>query len=191
MIGQNEPIGGRLRNMKKILKEIISTSVYILVILAVTYLVIHYVGQRTVVEGHSMMPTLMDGDSLIVDKITYRFNDPERFDIVVFPYEYASHTYYIKRIIGMPGEKVRISEQGNIFINGEMINENYGAEIILDPGRAINEIELGPDEYFVLGDNRNNSTDSRADDVGNIHRDRLIGRAILRVYPFSSFGTLK
>ncbi|MBQ7557800.1 MAG: signal peptidase I [Lachnospiraceae bacterium] len=177
--------------MKRIIREIISTSIYILVILAVTYLVIHYVGQRTVVEGHSMMPTLMDGDSLIVDKITYRFTEPKRFDIVVFPYEHASHTYYIKRIIGMPGEKVYINDIGEIYINGNLMKEDYGAEVILEPGRAANEIELGPDEYFVLGDNRNNSTDSRADDVGNIHRDRLIGRAILRVYPFSSFGTLR
>ncbi|MCR5303885.1 MAG: signal peptidase I [Lachnospiraceae bacterium] len=176
--------------MKRILKEIVSLSIYILVILGITYLVIHYVGQRTVVEGHSMMPTLMDGDSLIVDKLSYRFVEPKRFDIVVFPYEHADHTYYIKRIIGLPGESVRIDADGVIYINGEVLDEDFGAEQMLDPGRAVEELHLKSDEYFVLGDNRNNSTDSRVEDVGNIHRGRLIGRAVLRVWPLSEFGTL-
>lgn len=176
---------------RSVIKEILSTSIYLLIVLVATYLVICYVGQRTEVEGSSMEPTLQDGDNLIVDKISYRFHDPERFDIIVFPFQYEEETYYIKRIIGMPGESVRIDWDGNIYIDGELLEEGYGREVIQDPGRAENEIVLGEDEYFVLGDNRNNSTDGRAELVGNIHRDDIVGRAWVRIYPFDKFGKLK
>ena len=177
--------------MKNILKEILSTSVYLLVVLLVTYLIVNYVGQRTQVVGSSMESTLSDGDNLIVDKITYRFQDPERYDIIVFPFKYEKNTYYIKRIIGLPGESVRIDNNGVIYVNGEIMNENYGREVILDPGVAKNEITLGEDEYFVIGDNRNNSTDSRDPMVGNIHRDDILGRAWLRIWPLSKFELLE
>ena len=88
--------------MKNVLKEILGFSIYLLIILALTYLVINFVGQRTVVHGESMENTLYDGDNLIVDKWTYRRHDPKRFDIVVFPYKYEKDTFYIKRVIGMP-----------------------------------------------------------------------------------------
>ena len=94
--------------MNKVMKEMISTLLYLLVVLCLTWLVIHFVGQRTDVEGASMEVTLSDGDNLIVDKITYRFKNPERFDIIVFPFQYKENTYYIKRIIGLPGETVQI-----------------------------------------------------------------------------------
>ena len=177
--------------MKSILKEILSTSVYLLVVLLVTYLIVNYVGQRTQVVGSSMESTLSDGDNLIVDKITYRFQDPERYDIIVFPFKYEKSTYYIKRIIGMPGEKVRIDSDGVIYINDNAISEYYGREVIEDPGIAKGEITLGRDEYFVMGDNRNNSTDSRDPMVGNIHRDDILGRAWLRIWPLSKFELLE
>lgn len=177
--------------MKQVLKEILSTSIYFLIVLLLTYLVITYVGQRTRVNGSSMEPTLQNSDNLIVDKLSYRFSDPERFDIIVFPFQYEEKTYYIKRIIGLPGETVRIDYDGNIYINDEKLDESYGKEVMEDPGRAITEIELGPDEYFVLGDNRNDSSDSRIQAVGNIHRDDIIGRAWVRIYPFDKIGVLK
>lgn len=177
--------------MKKLTKEILSTSIYLLIVLMVTYLMIHYVGQRTQVQGESMEPTLLNGDNLIVDKITYRFNDPKRFDIIVFPFQYKENTYYIKRIIGMPGETIQITTDGIIYIDGEELKEGYGKEVILDPGNAYNPITLGDDEYFVLGDNRNNSSDSRSASVGVIHKDSIVGRAWLRIWPFSKFGILK
>lgn len=177
--------------MKKVMKEILNTSLYLLVVLAVTYLVIHFVGQRTQVQGESMEPTLHNGDNLIVDKITYRFKDPQRFDIIVFPFKYKEDTFYIKRIIGLPGETVQITNDGEIYINGEVLKEGYGKEVMLDPGNAYTPITLGEDEYFVLGDNRNNSSDSRSSSVGVIHRDDIIGRAWLRIWPFSKFGILK
>ena len=177
--------------MKNILKEIFSTALYLLVVLAATYLLITYVGQRTQVRGASMEPTLNDGDNLIVDKISYRFKEPERFDIIVFPFRYEEETYYIKRIIGMPGETVQIDENGNIYIDGEVLREGYGKEVMLSPGRAAETITLAEDEYFVLGDNRNNSSDSRDPSVGNIRRDTIIGKAWVRIWPFSEFGILK
>lgn len=177
--------------MKNIVKEICSTLIYILIVLAATWLVITFVGQRTQVKGSSMEPTLSDNDNLIVDKLSYRFNDPQRFDIIVFPFQYEENTFYIKRIIGMPGETVYIDEAGTIFINGEELKENYGREVMLSPGRAGESITLGADEYFVLGDNRNNSSDSRDPSVGNIHRDKIIGKAWVRIWPFNKFGVLR
>ena len=177
--------------MKNIMKEILSTSIYLLVVLCAAYLIITYVGQRTQVSGSSMETTLSDGDNLLVDKITYRFSEPKRFDIIVFPFQYDTDTYYIKRIIGMPGETVQIDYDGNIYINGSLLEESYGREVIQNPGRAADPITLGKDEYFVMGDNRNNSSDSRDPSVGNIHRKDIIGRAWVRIWPFSKFGVLK
>lgn len=177
--------------MNKKLKEILSTSLYLLVVLVMTFLVVTYVGQRTMVKGSSMEPTLYDGDNLIVDKISYRFSDPERYDIIVFPFHYADKTYYIKRIIGLPGETVYIDEIGNIYINDELLQESYGKESIADPGRAYEPVTLGEDEYFVMGDNRNNSSDSRDPVVGNIQRDEFIGKAWVRIWPLDEIGFIR
>ena len=176
--------------MKKVLRELFSTGLYLLVVLLLTSLVIRYIGQRTMVEGISMEPTLYDGDNLILDKVTYRFSDPKRFDIVVFPFKYKEKTNYIKRIIGLPGETVTIEDYGCIYINGEILPESYGKEIISSDriGLAYEPIVLGEDEYFVMGDNRNHSTDSRTEVVGNVKRSEIIGRAWLRIWPFSRFG---
>ena len=170
--------------------EIISTVVYLLVVFVLIFLFIHYVGQRTVVSGSSMENTLSNGDNLNIDKISYRFRDPERFEVVVFPYKLDEKTFFIKRVIGLPGETVYIDAKGTIYINGEKLEENYGREVIANPGLASSEITLAEDEYFVLGDNRNNSEDSRFDDVGNIKRSDLIGRAWVRIYPFSEMGAV-
>ncbi|MCD8022121.1 MAG: signal peptidase I [Lachnospiraceae bacterium] len=171
-------------------KEILSWILYIGFVILATWLILTFVGQRTVVDGRSMNDTLQDGDNLIVEKLSYRFGDPQRFDIIVFrPYE-DSDELYIKRIIGLPGETVRIDTDGTIYINGEALEENYGKETIQNPGRASVEITLGEDEYFVLGDNRNNSTDSRTEKVGNVSRDSIVGKAWLRIWPLSSFGLL-
>lgn len=179
--------------MNSVMKELMSTAIYLLCVLAAVWLIITFVGQRTEVEGSSMETTLSNGDNLIVDKLSYRFHDPERFDIIVFPYQYEENTYYIKRIIGLPGETVQITEDGNIYINGERLYESYGREIIASDnlGRAAEPITLGDDEYFVLGDNRNNSSDSRTDLVGNIKREDIIGKAWVRIWPISKFGLLK
>ena len=175
------------------MRELLNTAIYLLCVLGAVWLVITFVGQRTEVEGASMENTLHNGDNLIVDKLSYRFHDPERFDIIVFPFQFQDNTYYIKRIIGLPGETVQIMDDGSIYINGEKLEENYGMEVIKPEtiGRAAEPIELGDDEYFVMGDIRNNSSDSRTDMVGNIKRENIIGKAWLRIWPVSDFGVLQ
>ena len=175
--------------MKEIIKELAGWLLYIVLIIALTWIVVTFVGQRTEVSGSSMETTLSDKDQLIVDKMTYRFRDPKRYDIVVFPYQYQDNTYYIKRIIGLPGETVQILS-GMVYIDGMRLDEHYGNEIMENPGIAEEPLTLGEDEYFVLGDNRNNSSDSRASDVGLIHRKDLIGRAWIRVWPLSQIGVI-
>ena len=98
-------------------------------------------------------------------------------------------TYYIKRIIGLPGETVQVID-GYMYINGKKLDEHYGAEVMEDPGIAAEPIKLGDDEYFVLGDNRNHSSDSRVASVGVLTRDMLIGRAWVRIYPFNKIGVI-
>ncbi len=173
-----------------IVGEILSFLLYVVVVVGITFLIIHYVGQRTYVSGSSMENTLSDGDNLIVDKITYRFSDPKRYDIIVFPYQYEENTYFIKRIIGLPGETVQIVD-GTIYIDGEALQESYGREVMKNSGLAADPVTLGEDEYFVLGDNRNDSTDSRDPSVGKIPRDRIIGRAWVRIWPLSKIGILR
>ena len=170
-------------------REILSTAAYLLVVVALTFLFVQFVGQRTHVNGDSMNVTLEDGDNLIVDKLSYRFSDPKRFDIIVFPYQYQEKTYYIKRIIGMPGETVQVID-GMVYIDGEMLDETYGMEIMQYAGVASEPITLGEEEYFVLGDNRNNSSDSRDPSVGNIQEDQIIGKAFLRIWPLNKIGIL-
>ena len=170
-------------------KSIISNVLYIAAVLLISFLIVRFVGQRTEVIGSSMVPTLQDGNQLITDKISYRFGDPERFDIIVFPHE-PDHEFYIKRIIGMPGETVEIGEDGTIYINGEVLEENYGYGETHPQEIEGEKIVLSEDEYFVMGDNREVSLDSRYAEVGNIPRSIIIGRAWLRLYPFDEFGLL-
>ena len=175
---------------KSPLRELVGMILYIGVVLVITFLIITFVGQRTHVSGESMKNTLDHGDQLIVDKITYRFQKPLRYDIIVFPYKYEENTYYIKRIIGLPGETVQIAD-GEIYINGEVLRETYGPEVIRDPGTAAEPVTLKEDEYFVLGDNRNASSDSREPSVGVIHREDIVGRAWIRIWPLNKAGILK
>ena len=172
-------------------REVFEMIFYMVFVVVATLLVIRFVGQRTEVSGHSMENTLSDRDNLIVDKITYRFRDPKRYDIIVFPYKYKENTFYIKRIIGLPGETVQITEEGDILIDGEVLEESYGKEVMKSPGIAADPILLGADEYFVLGDNRNASADSRDPSVGIISGEDIVGRAWLRIWPLTKFGILK
>lgn len=172
-------------------KDIRKFVLYIAAVMLLTFVLVNFVAQRTRVSGSSMESTLSDGDNLIVDKITYRFNEPKRFDVIIFPYRHTDDTYYIKRIIGLPGETVQIDNDGGIWINGVRIEDPYEREKMLDPGIAIEPVTLENDEYFVLGDNRNNSQDSRFAGVGLIDRDDIIGKAWIRVFPFKDIGIVE
>ena len=171
-----------------IVKELLSLIIYIGIVIILCYCIIEYVGQRTTVNGRSMENTLQDGDNLWIDKFTYHFKDPKRFDVIVFPYE--DDVYYIKRVIGLPGETIQILKDGAIVIDGKVLVESYGKEVIMDSGTASEPLTLGEDEYFVMGDNRNDSRDSRWADVGNINKSDIIGKAVFRLTPFSKFGKI-
>ncbi len=173
--------------MKDVIKELVGWIVSILLIVAVSYLIVTFVGQRTQVSGSSMETTLSDGDHLIVDKISYRFREPQRYEIVVFPYRYEKNTYYIKRIIGLPGETIQIKD-GQILIDGETYQENGEFPGIENAGVAETKVALDSGEYFVLGDNRNNSEDSRYADMGNVKKRNIIGKVWFIASPWSRFG---
>lgn len=160
-------------------------------IFASIYIIPNYVMQRTIVDGSSMETSLSNGDQLYVEKISYHFNMLDRFDIIVFyPYGRENEEYYVKRIIGLPGETVQIIGS-DIYINGEILEENYGKDPIDNPGRAANPIELGENEYFVMGDNRTISKDSRYTNVGNVSKKNIGGRAFFRISPLKKFGFIK
>lgn len=154
--------------------------------LVLSLVITKFVAHHTAVDGSSMSTTLTDGDQLIVQQLSYYFHDPERFDIVVFPI--STEDNYIKRVIGLPGETVQIIN-GQVYINGKLLTDDkYGNDLIQDPGTAADTIYLQADEYFVLGDNRNGSVDSRFPEVGLIHKKDIKGKAWLRFYPLGSFG---
>lgn len=176
------------------INNIFVLAVCILLAYFIATMVIHYVAHQTWVEGDSMEPTLSDGDSIIIQKISYYFRSPRRYDVVVFPVLSVNqdggqdNTYYVKRVIGLPGETVQIKE-GKVYIDGEVLSDDtYCLSAILNSGNAGVPITLKEDEYFVLGDNRNMSTDSRSDLVGIVHRKDIVGKVFMRIWPFSHFG---
>lgn len=179
------------RQEKNPVREVLSTILYLALVILAAYLIVTFVGQRTEVNGSSMENTLDNGDNLIVDKISYRLGSPKRFDVVVFPYPQNPSTYFIKRVIGLPGETVQIDSSGKIYINGQVLEENFGREVISNPGLAQEPIKLGEDQYFVLGDNRNNSMDSRDSRVGLISGKSMVGKAFLRIWPLNKFGLVR
>ncbi len=178
------------------MKTIVQNILYILAAVLLAFLITRFVGMRAVVSGSSMVPTLEDRDNLIVEKLSYRFHDPKRFDIIICPgvadVDGVRRDRYIKRIIGLPGETIRI-EDGKVLINGEALagdtfcNEDY----IDDPGMLIEPYTLEEDEYFVMGDNRNNSRDSRDPLLGPLKKDELIGKVWIRIWPFDQFGSVR
>ncbi len=186
-IEQKEDDPDKKSSLKSFLFDLLFYAILIFVSL---YVVPNYVLQRTIVDGESMENTLSDGEHLFVEKISYRMDILNRFDIIVFyPYGRDNEEYYVKRIIGLPGETLQI-KNSKIYIDGEVLEENYGKEPILDPGRAAEPIVLEDDEYFVMGDNRNISKDSRYSVVGNVQRKNIGGKAFFRISPLKEFGTI-
>lgn len=173
---------------KRIVLEIL---IYIVALYFAAFIVPRYILQRTIVVGDSMETTLHDGENLWVEKISYHFDKLKRFDVIVFyPHGKEDEEYYIKRIIGLPGETVQITGE-NIFINGELLTEDFGKDPIRKSGMAANPITLSEDEYFVLGDNRTVSLDSRYEEVGPVKKENIGGRAIFRLWPINKMGPIK
>ncbi|MDR1017260.1 MAG: signal peptidase I [Lachnospiraceae bacterium] len=163
------------------LRETLFWIIKIALVCGLAYFITYFWGQRVSIIGDSMNPILSNKDVCLVNRATYLFGNPKRGDIVVFrPGGNENSHYYVKRVIGLPGDKISIMEN-TIFINGEKLKEKYKTTEIKDVGIVGDEITLKNDEYFVLGDNRNNSEDSRNADIGNIKKEYILGKVWMKV----------
>ncbi len=167
---------------KEFLFEILKVVVIALVIVVP---IRYFLFQPFIVRGVSMEPSFEEGDYLIVDQISYRFNDPQRGESVIFRYPDNPSRRYIKRIIGLPGEEIEV-KSGKVFVDGEVLEEDY-TSVPVTVGDL--SIDLDKKEYFVLGDNRMHSYDSRS--WGILPEDNIVGKAIFRVSFFSNFGAVQ
>ena len=194
MIEENQteenPMSEKQQKKRSSISYIIEFFIYAVLIFLCIFWVPEHVVQRTVVKGESMENTLHTGESLLVEKVSYHFNEPERYDVVVFyPYGRDEDEYYVKRIYGLPGETVQIINN-DIYINGEVVEDTYAKNAMDDAGIAEEPLTLAEDEYFVLGDNREVSLDSRDPDLGPVKKENIAGHVVLRIWPLSKFGTL-
>jgi signal peptidase I len=174
-------------------KEVLDWSYHIALAIIIGVLIVSFVGQRTIVIGHSMEPTLHDSDQLIIEKLTTRFGKLNQGDIVtIFIPEKLEEgeDYIIKRVIGVEGDKVQIKD-GKIYVNDKQIDEDYtSVSTTLEDDPQNSNVKVGEGQIFVLGDNRqpNASKDSRT--LGLIDIKKVRGRAIFRFYPFNTIGGL-
>ena len=174
-----------------LVKKILEWIFEIAVVLFLAFVLVYFFGEKVVNVGESMSPTLENGDTVLVNKLNYSITGPSRGDVVVFkPHGNENTHYYIKRVVGLPGETVEIKD-GKIYIDGEVLEEELETEPVLEAGVAASPVELGEDEYFVLGDNRNNSEDSRSADVGDVLKKHMLGKAWFVLSPKERFGYLK
>jgi len=172
-------------------KEILTWVSEIVIVIMITLVFMYFFGFHTSVAGQSMLGTLKDGDEVLVNRFIYKIKQPKVNDIIVFlPNGNEKSNYYIKRVIGVPGDKVQI-KNGAVYVNGELFEEIVDVPAIENAEMAEKEIIVGEDEYFVLGDNRNNSEDSRYANVGNVKKDYIEGKAWFVVSPFENFGFIK
>ena len=177
------------KSEKSQMREFFSLILYVAGVVLLSIVLNKFVIQKVEVDGPSMNMTLKTGQQLMVQKVSYHFTNPKRGDIVVFkPPGYEDDTLYIKRVIGVPGDRVQIID-GYIYLNGEKYDDPQWTEEILDPGIAEEEVTVGEGEYFVVGDNRNDSMDSR--DFGAVDKSRIMGEAVLRIWPLKKFGLLE
>lgn len=177
------------------IKVIMKAICFVGVIGIATVLFMKFFYSPMLINGNSMNPSLSDGDIVFIQKSAYKNQEPERFDLIAFKYRYDFSQKYIKRIIALPGETVYIDDNV-IYIKGEgeenykPLNEYYGLYSGKPQFTDINPMTLGEDEYFVLGDNRYDSDDSR-NSVGLVKKETIIGKAVFRLFPFNGIGSLK
>ncbi|MCR5687063.1 MAG: signal peptidase I [Lachnospiraceae bacterium] len=174
-------MGRRRKRRSGIAGVLLETGLFILAVLVLAFLLSRYVVERVEVHNHSMEHTLENNDSVLIDKISYRFRDPKRFDIIVFR-QSGTGEELVKRVIGLPGETVQITD-GVIYIDGEDISDTEGLDAPEYAGLAASPVKLSSGEYFVLGDNRKESIDSRYEEVGTVASTRITGRVFIRLLP--------
>ena len=160
-----------------VIKDIFEMIVGGMIAVFLAFVIVFSVGMRTSVIGDSMEPALYNGQEILMNRVIYRLSSPKRGDVVVFlPNGNQNSHYYVKRVVGLPGERIQIKE-GNVYINDVLLEEDEAFDNMIDAGIAQNELELASDEYFVLGDNRNSSEDSRSGNIGAVRKDNIIGKA--------------
>ena len=169
-------------------KEIILWAVEILIVCMAAVFLVAAFGQRVSVAGDSMSPVLKNGNVVLINRVVYNFMEPSRGDIIAFS-QGLDGRYSVKRIVGLPGETVQIAD-GKLLINGEEIAENIHVSGIEYAGLAEEPVELGDDEYFVIGDNHTASDDSRDPGTGNIKRDDIYGEVWFIAGPAADMGLI-
>lgn len=172
---------------ESIKKEIFSWIKLIVSAFIIAFVLKTFIFQIALVNQISMEPTLHEGQVLIIAKVNYLFGDPDRGDIVVLKDEYENK-YLIKRTIGLPGEEIDIKNE-RVYINGEELNPDYTESPTMDNGFSKSVVPEG--KYFVMGDNRMHSRDSRSDTVGFVDRKNIVGKAVFRIWPLNKFGIIK
>ncbi len=169
--------------------DFIQTLVVVGAIFALIYL---FVAQPHKVSGRSMVPTFMDGDYIFTDKLSFRLREPTHGDIIVLKNPRDESQDFIKRIIVVPGDTIKV-ENNSIYVNGQKLNEDYLPKATpTRSGSFLNEgveITAGPNQYFVIGDNREHSSDSR--EWGGVTKEEIVGRVFFRYFPLNSFGLVK
>ena len=188
--------GSRKRQKeKRTLREKISSVLLwifeIAVVILFAFVLVYFFGQVRTNIGSSMELTLADGDRVLLDRLSYSVGSPKRNDIIAFKPNGSSTSHtHIKRVIGIPGETIQIMD-GIIYINGKVYLEKADYPLMTNSGLASEPITLGVKEYFVLGDNRNDSEDSRYADIGLVNLDYIEGKVWLRIAPTDSFGRVE
>lgn len=163
----------------RILKEVSIWAAQIVAVALVALLLVCGFGIRTTVVGQAMADNLNNGDRVFIDKLVYSISKPKAGDVIVFlPNGNEKSHYYIRRVVGVPGDRVQIKD-GALYINGKLYEEASAVASMEEAGIAETELLLGEEEYFVLGDNRNNSEDSRYANIGNIKKEYIVGKAWL------------
>lgn len=182
----------RRRAAGSIISGILSWIKELAIALVIVWVIITFVAQNNQVIGTSMQPTVYANDMVIVNKLLYRFTEPSRGDIVVFPsVEEGKKVYLIKRIIGLPGDKVDLKD-GKVYVNDIELTEKYiTVETTAVSGQTEFPMTVPEGEYFVLGDNRIVSKDSRYLSIGTVPRSKIIGKASIRIWPFKDIGFIE
>ncbi len=161
----------------RIIKDIFEIVAGGIVAVFLAFVIVYSVGMRTSVIGDSMETTLYNGQEILVNRVLYRLSTPKRGDVIVFlPNGNQNSHFYVKRVVGLPGETVQIKD-GSVYIDGVFLEESEEFDRMIDAGIAENEMTLAIDEFFVLGDNRNSSEDSRSGNIGGVKKDNIIGKA--------------
>lgn len=187
--------GNRMREKRRakhsIIKNILLWTFQILVVILFAYVLVYFFGQSRTNIGQSMDVTLSGGDTVLMDTLIYQVGSPKRGDVIAFkPNGSGTGHSSIKRVIGLPGETIQIKD-GMIYIDGEVYLEKKSYPVITNPGMASDGITLGNQEYFVLGDNRNNSVDSRFADVGTVKASYIEGKVWFVLSPSEHRGLVK